>query len=81
MHRKYVVRLTAEERTCFESLMAAGTSPACPQTHDRMLLNAACAPDGPAWPDHAIRAALEVSRPTIQRVRQTLVLEGFDAAL
>ena len=81
MHKKYVVRLSAEERTCLESLIAAGTSPARTQTHARILLKADCGPDGPAWPDHAIREALEVSRPTIQRVRQTLVLEGFDAAL
>jgi hypothetical protein len=81
MHKQYVVRLTAEERTCLESLIAAGTSPARTQTHARILLKTDCGPDGPAWPDHAIREALEVSLPTIQRVRQTLVLEGFDAAL
>jgi hypothetical protein len=81
MHKKYVVRLTVEERSCLESLIAAGTTPARTQTHARILLKADCGPDGPAWPDHAIREALEVSLPTIQRVRQTLVLEGFDAAL
>ncbi len=47
----------------------------------RILLEADCAPDGPAWTDEAIRAALDVSIPTIERVRRTLVLDGFDAAL
>ncbi|MDQ5852811.1 MAG: helix-turn-helix domain-containing protein, partial [Chloroflexota bacterium] len=81
MHKKYVVRLTAEERTCLESLMAAGTSPACTPPHARSLLKADCGPDGPAWPDHASHEALAVSLPTIQRVRQTVVLAGCDAAL
>ena len=81
MHKKYVVRLTVEERSLLESLTAAATTPARTQTHARILLKADCGPDGPAWPDHAIREALEVSLPTIQRVRQTLVLEGFEAAL
>ncbi len=81
MHKKYVVRLTEEERRCLESLIAAGTTPARTQTHARILLKADCAPDGPAWPDHAISEALEVSLPTVQRVRQTLVLDGFAAAL
>ncbi len=81
MHKKYVVRLTTEERTYLESLIAAGAAPARTQTHARILLKADCGPAGPAWPDHAIREALEVSLPTIQRVRQTLVLAGFDAAL
>ena len=81
MHKKYIVRLTEEERSCLEALIAAGTTPARTQTHARILLKADCAPAGPAWPDHTISEALEVSLPTVQRVRQTLVLDGFDAAL
>lgn len=81
MHKKYIVRLTTEERTVLETLLARGTAPARTQTHARILLKADCGPDGPAWPDHAIRDALDVSLPTIQRVRQRLVLDGFDAAL
>ena len=81
MHKKYIVRLTEEERADLETLIAAGTTPARTQTHARILLKADGAPTGPAWPDHAISEALEVSLPTVQRVRQTLVLDGFDAAL
>ena len=36
---------------------------------------------GPAYADKEIKAALEVSIPTIQRTRKTFVLEGFTAAL
>ena len=81
MNKKYIVRLTIEERTALETLISTGNAPARTQTHARILLKADCSPAGPAWPDHAIRAALEVSLPTIQRVRQTLVLDGFEAAL
>lgn len=81
MNKKYIVRLTAEERTTLETLIASGKAPARTQTHARILLKADCSLLGPAWPDHAISEALEVSLPTIQRIRQTLVLEGFEAAL
>jgi hypothetical protein len=81
MNKKYIVRLTPEERTTLHTLISCGKAPARTQTHARILLKADCAPDGPAWPDHAISDALDVSLPTVQRVRQTLVLDGFDAAL
>jgi Homeodomain-like domain len=81
MSKKYIVRLTSEERTALEALIAVGTAPARTQTHARILLKADCSPDGPAWPDQVISEALEVSLATVQRVRQMLVLEGFEVAL
>jgi hypothetical protein len=75
------VRLAAEEHRAVATLVSRGRVPARTQTHARILLKADCGPDGPAWPDHAIGEALEVSLPTIQRVRQSLVLAGFEAAL
>ncbi len=81
MHKKYIVRLSPEERTTLEALISLGRAPARTQTHARILLKADCGPDGPAWPDQVISEALDVSLPTIQRVRQRLVLDGFDAAL
>jgi len=81
MHKKYIVRLTAEERTALETLVSRGRAPARTHTHARILLHADCGPDGPAWPDQVISEALAVSLPTIQRIRQRLVLDGFEAAL
>ncbi len=81
MNKKYIVRLTPEERTALETLVSTGKTPARAQIHARILLKADCSPEGPAWPDPVISEALDVSLPTVQRVRQTLVLEGFDAAL
>ena len=81
MNKKYIVRLTPEERTTLDTLISSGKAPARTQTHARILLKADCSPEGPAWPDRAISDALDVSLPTIQRVRQALVLDGFEAAL
>jgi len=81
MNKKYVVRLTAEQRTTLEQLTRTGTTAAAVQRHARILLKADTGADGPAWQDDAIAAAVEVSRPTVERVRRKFVLGGLDAAL
>ncbi len=81
MNKKYIVRLTQTERDILDGLVTTGKRAARTLTHARILLKADCGPDGPAWTDEAISAALDVSIPTIERVRRTLVLDGFDAAL
>ena len=81
MNKKYMVRLTATERGVLDGLVHTGKGAARTLTHARILLKADCGPDGPAGTDPAISAALDVSVPTIERVRRTLVLEGFDVAL
>jgi transposase len=81
MNKKYIVRLTETERSILDALVNTGKRAARTLTHARILLKADCGPDGPAWTDEAISAALDVSIPTIERVRRTLVLDGFDAAL
>lgn len=81
MNKKYIVRLTQTERDILDGLVTTGKRAARTLTHARILLKADCGADGPAWTDEAISAALDVSIPTIERVRRTLVLDGFDAAL
>jgi transposase len=81
MNKKYIVRLTQNERDILDGLVTTGKRAARTLTHARILLKADCGPDGPAWTDQAISAALDVSIPTIERVRRTLVLDGFEAAL
>jgi hypothetical protein len=81
LNKKYIVRLTDTERGVLERMVNTGTGAARTLTHARILLKADCGPDGPAWTDPRIRVALDVSIPTIERVRRTLVLDGFDAAL
>ena len=79
--KKYIVTLTAEERRALSDLIAAGKAAAQKLAHARILLKADAADGGPAWPDHRIADALEVSTATVERVRQRFVEQGLDAAL
>jgi hypothetical protein len=81
MHQRYIVRLTESEREELERLIAGGTAPARKLMHARILLKADRGPAGPAWVDAAIAEAVEVSQPTIARVRQQFVEQGLAAAL
>jgi transposase len=79
--KRYIVTLTAEERQALGDLIAAGKAAAQKLSHARILLKADASEGGPAWPDRRIAEALEVSVPTIERVRQRFVEQGLEAAL
>ncbi len=79
--KKYQVTLAAEERQQLQATIAAVKAAAKTLAHARILLKADQAEGGPAWPDHRIAEALEVSVDTVERVRQRLVEHGLDAAL
>jgi transposase len=81
MYQKYVVMLTEAERAHLEQLIAAGTAPARKLAHARVLLKADKGPNGPGWVDAAIADAVEISQPTISRIRQQFVEAGLEAAL
>jgi transposase len=81
MAKKYVVRLSPDERTMLTDLISAGKAAARAQTHARILLKADQGPDGPGWIDAEIVAALDVGERTVERVREAWVLEGLEAAL
>ena len=79
--KRYHVFLTAEERTRLQHLLNSGTAAARTLTHARILLKADEGPDGPHERDAAIAAAVEVSEPTVERVRMRCATEGVAAAL
>ena len=79
--KRYKVTLEADERQQLHDLIAAGQAAARKLAHARILLKADAAEGGPAWPDHRIADALEVSTDTVERVRQRFVELGLDAAL
>ena len=81
MRKKYRVTLTQDERAAMEQLLRRGKGAARTLTHARILLKADAAEGGPAWTDTAIIEALDVSRSTVERVRQRFVEEGLEAAL
>ncbi len=81
MKKKYPVILTQTERDNLKSLIAAGTAPARKLTHARILLKADQGSEGPGWVDEQVADAVEVSQPTVSRVRKQYVEEGLQAAL
>jgi hypothetical protein len=81
MSKKYLVTLTAEERSALHELITKGTGAAHRLVHARILLKADQSADGPAWKDDAIATAIEVGTATVERVRRRFVEHGFDAAL
>ena len=79
--KKYVVRLSADERERLEVLTHAGKSPAQLLTKARILLKADVSEAGEGWSDSAISAALDTSINNVGRIRRRLVEEGLEAAL
>ena len=51
--KKYIVKLTQEERAQLHTLIAQGHAPARKQAHARILLKADSGQAGPAWTDQA----------------------------
>ena len=77
---KYRVTLTAEERVQLEHTASVGKAAARQLTHARILLLADTSQNF-GHGDEDIVAALGTSLRTVERVRQRLVTEGFQAAL
>ena len=81
MRKQHLVTLTAEQRSELRALIAAGQTAARTLTRTRILLKADTLREAGGWSDPEICAALEVSRPTVERVRKRFALEGLPAAL
>src|SRR5258708_37045120 len=79
--RKYVVKLSAEERVQLLSLIQIGKHPAQQLLKARILLKADVSEAGDGWSDSRIIKALETSVSMVYRVRKQLVEEGFEAVL
>ena len=79
--KKYVVRLSAEERAQLDELIRKGKRSAQLLTKARILLKADVSERGKGWSDSRIAAALDTSIATIERTRRQLVEEGFEAVL
>jgi len=79
MQKKYIVRLTEEEReTCRLTVKKLkGTSQKVRRA--QILLKADA--DGPGWTDKQIAEAFSCRTKTVENVRQRFVQEGFEATL
>lgn len=78
---KYIVRLSAEERTELDDLIRTGKRAASAILHARILLKADAGADGPGWDDARITEAVECGASTVYRVRRAFVEAGLAAAL
>jgi len=79
--KKYIVKLSAEERERLNALIHTGKHPARQLTKARILLKADASEAGEAWSDSQIATALETTVATVSRTRQQLVEEGVDSVL
>ena len=79
--KKYIVTLTDQERSSLEELTTKGKAAAYKVNHARILLLADTNRSGGGWKDQDISEALNISRATIERVRQRLVESGLEEAL
>ena len=79
MNKKYIVRLSDEERRALTELTSKGKAAASKIRHAHILLKADA--DGPAWTDQRIAETFSVSVNTVLGVRQRLVEQGLEAAL
>jgi hypothetical protein len=79
--KRYVVRLSADERERLEALIRKGKSPAQRLLKARILLKADVSQAGEGWSDSRIIKALETSVSMVYRVRKQLLEEGLEAVL
>jgi hypothetical protein len=79
--KKYVVRLSAEERARLEAFVRKGAPAAHLAVRARILLKADVSEAGEGWSDGRIAEALDTGDATVERTRKLLVEEGIEAVL
>jgi hypothetical protein len=79
MNKKYIVRLSDEERGVCQEVIKKLKGSSQRFRRAQILLKADA--DGPAWPDLQIAEAFNCRVQTIENLRKRLVTEGFDLAL
>jgi hypothetical protein len=79
--KKYIVRLSEDERARLEDRVRKGKASARLLTRARILLKADVSEGGEGWSDSRIMEALEVSASLIYGVRRQLVEEGLAAVV
>jgi hypothetical protein len=78
-NKKYVVRLSTEERERLEAMVHKGKISAGHMRRAQILLKADVSEAGEGWSDSRIIEALNTNNVVIYNVRKQLVEEGFEA--
>jgi hypothetical protein len=81
MKKLHTVTLTDAHRATLRSLISSGQAAARTLTRARILLKADAGHEDGGCADLEICRAVEVSRPTVERVRKRFALSGLEAAL
>jgi biotin operon repressor len=79
MQKKYIVRLSDEERKQLEGVIKKLKGTSQKVRRAQILLKADA--DGPAWTDARIAEAFSCRRQTIEKIRQRLIESGFPETL
>jgi homeodomain-containing protein len=79
MQKKYIVRLTDEERETLNRLLKKRRVSSQKVRRALVLLKADA--DGPNWTDAEIAAAFDCRTRSVEFIRERLVTEGFEIAL
>ena len=81
MNKKYVVKLTADERAQYERIVHTGKSAAWKIQHAQALLKLDQGEHGPAWSDERIAEAFGITTRSVGNWRKQAVEEGPDSLL
>ncbi len=79
MNKKYIVRLSDDERGVCQNIVKRLKGSLEKVKRAQILLKADA--DGPGWSDSKIAEAYDCSVQTVENLRERLVTEGFDVAL
>jgi len=79
MQKKYVVRLTEQERQMLRDVIRGLKGSSMKVRRAQVLLK--CDADGPNWTDRQIADAFGCRTKTVENIRQRLVTEGFEETL
>ena len=79
MEKKYIVRLTDEERNVLRDVVKKLKGTSQKVRRAQILLKADV--DGPNWTDKKIAEAFSCRTKTVENIRQRLVTDGFEIAL
>ena len=81
MKKKYIIRLSEEERQYLTGLVRKGKVAAYRRTHAQILLLADEGEHGPNHRDKEVAERVGVNHRTVSKLRQRCVERGLDAAL
>jgi transposase len=81
MKKRYIVRLTADERERLESMVNRGREAAYRRRHAQVLLLADEGEQGSGLIDREVAERVGCTRRTVEQIRERCVCEGLEAAL